>query len=435
VIHAAATTLKDLPGWPEFLEGLAGALEPCRQADAQLGVLVVKLHNLRKINNGFGLAVGDRALERLLRGLLAIKREQDLVARIGGAGFGLILPLIRSEGQAILAATKLWRVLRDPLLEARKAVDLDIRIGIALFPNHGNSVEDLLLRADQALQIAIRGNKLYRVFTGDDDGAERDSWNLERDLKRAIENDELELVYQPKIDLVTGGLVGLEAFARWNHPLKGMLGARSFAVLIETTGLLHTFNWWALKTALRQASERPGPWNRLPVSVNVALRMLEDPDFAEMLGETLGLWGVSPDRLTLELIESEHSLDLEKVLHNLERLEQIGIHLAVDNFGDGRDALALVRLLTIDQIDQIKIPLSLTRQIKDKDQGNDRSDRIVQTIIDLAHRMNIAVVAGGIEDSQALQTLAGLGCDYGQGYFIARPMPHAELEDWLANRG
>jgi len=420
----------EILSWSALAHHIGPVLEECRKEDVQLGLMIVELCNLRQINNRFGISAGDRTLQRLVETMEQAKRGRDVVIRVGTTHIVLALPGIRGEGQAILAVTKLLRQFWSNPPE-EELPEPELHIGIAMFPDHAQEIEALILHADQALHLAILEKQLYRVFAVGDDSSEQAEWDLERELKRALEEDELELVYQPKIDLVTGGLVGLEAFARWRHPERGLIGARSFAGKIEGTGLLHRFNWWALKTALRQVSERPGPWNRLPVAVNVSLKMLEDTEFPGMLEDTLGLWGVTADRVTLELIESEYSLDLDRILASLEKLEKLGVHLAVDNFGEGRDALALVRLLTIDQIDQIKIPQSLTCRLE----SNQRGDRIVQTIIDLAHRMNIAVVAGGIENHEAMQVLAGLGCDYGQGYYIAQPMDHSELSDWLARRG
>lgn len=418
---------KGILGRGDFLAALAGCVQEAEAGDKS-GLLMLKVRNLRQINHHYGHAVGDDLLRQIGGRLCEATRELDLVGRIGSAEFGILLPRLRVEGQAILAASKLTRVFHEAIVcgDLHK-IRAEIAIGVLVVPDQAETLDTALLNCDQALQAAIRYSEPFRLFSGAEDQEIVQTLNIEREFVEALDNDELEVAYQPKVDLVTGNLVGLEVLTRWRHPSRGLLTADRFVPYLQDIDLLQSFHWWVLRTALRHSGDRPEPWDKLPVAVNLPLEILEDEEFAELMEETLGLWGLTPHRLTLELKESRRPLLLDKVVANMEKLQILGVRLAVDNFGAGQDALALVRLFAIDQI---KIPRALVKSLT----GKGRDDAIVQTIINLAHKMNISVGAGGIENTDALEVLTGLGCDYGQGYAIAGPMPQADLLHWLQAR-
>ena len=304
---------------------------------------------------------------------------------------------------------------------------VEASIGIALFPDHAEDGEGLLQAADMAMYAAKRGGTSVEVFLPERDRRESGSVARLAELRRAIADGELVLHYQPKVDLQTGDVTGVEALVRWQHPVEGLLAPMEFLPLAERTALVGPLTTWVLEAALAQCAEWRAMGLDVPVAVNVSERSLHDRHFPREVGELLERAGVEGSRLHLELTERGLIADLPTAMDVIERLHALGVRLSIDDFGTGYSSLA--RLLEL-PIQELKIDRSIVRDMERGDSGA----AIVRSTIDLGHHLDLEVVAEGVESETTLRELRRLGCDAAQGYFLLRPQPAAGVSAWLRER-
>ncbi|MDQ6670203.1 MAG: GGDEF domain-containing phosphodiesterase, partial [Chloroflexota bacterium] len=330
------------------------------------------------------------------------------------------------SGSAVAVAQQLLRILEAPFELDGQRVEIGASIGIASYPAHGSDTATLLRRADVAMYVAKRGESGIVIYTVEQDHHSADRLTLGGDLRRAIENSELLLHFQPKLDLRDGTLAGVEALVRWQHPLRGFLPPGEFISLAEQTGLIYPLTRWVLEAALRQQRAWHGMGMVLPVAVNLSRRTLQDPQLPLMVAQLLARYEVQSSALVLEITESSLMTDPQHAIENLTQLRALGVRMSIDDFGTGYSSLASLKNLPVDElkIDQSFVQAMVT----------DASARaIVRAIIDLADALQLRVVAEGVEDRATWDVLAGLGCDVAQGYFLSRPIGATELEAWIAN--
>lgn len=394
-----------------------------------LALLLVNIDQFRRVNSVFGLRKGDRVLVLLGEMLQEITRRRDLVARIGDDEFALMLPGVMNEGHAVLAANKIRRSLELPLEVDGERVPLTATIGIALCPNHSTHAESLLKHAELAL-LKARGAELgYLVAEPVDDLEIADTWDLEIELETAVENEELELWYQPQVSLSDGAVVRAEALMRWNSPSRGLLRPGVFIPVAERTGRIRALTQWALNTALRQAAEcREKTGHALEVSVNMPANAFQNPELNEMVESAMKLWGTAKGSLTLEVTESLAMADPESAFAVLKELRRTGARIAIDDFGTGYSSLAYFRDIPADEL---KIDKVFVQSMNESDK--DRA--LIQVMVDIGHRFDLQVVAEGVERDSELEGIKEMGCDVVQGNLIAEPLPFAEFCDWLAKAG
>ena len=415
--------LTDLPNRNLLYERLDQALSVHRCQGKSLALMLMDLDHFKEINDTMGHQAGDLLLQEVGRRLQGTLGKHDTVARLGGDEFGVLLPGM-SEESASLAAGKLLKALEPPFVVGELTVDVRASIGIALFPKHGEDKDTLFRRADVAMYEAKQCANSYAIYS-----PERDSYSPARlalmtELHRAIDKKELFLVYQPKIDLVTGNTTGVESLVRWQHPKRGLIPPDQFIPMAERTGFIKVLTMWGLQTALSQSHSWLQQGLGVPVSVNLSARILHDGHFPDQVEGLLDREGISPERLEFEITESVIMADPAHALEILTRISRMGVALSIDDFGTGYSSLAYLKKLPVNAV---KVDKSFVLHMTE-----DQNDaQIVRSTIELAHNLGLKVIAEGVENREVWDQLLALGCDEAQGYYMSRPLPTAEMTKWL----
>jgi diguanylate cyclase (GGDEF)-like protein len=412
-----------LPNRELLTDRIAHALASSEGEDAEpIAVILLDLDRFKVINESVGHAVGDRLLAAVGQRLVGILRPSDTVARFGGDEFGIILDPIVDVEDARRIAERIGVELRAPFPMGGREWFISASLGIAV-GRPGRATPGEMLREAEIAMVRAKGDpsKRYAVFEASMSDQTMDRIDLENDLRRAIERGELRVHYQPLVDLATDRIVGFEALVRWQHPVRGLVAPLAFIPLAEETGLIVPLGRWVLETACRQArkwrdSRAASP--RLFMSVNLSARQFGQPDLVEQVDAILSETGLDPSTLELEITESVVMDQSEAGIRTLSRLREMGVRLVLDDFGTGYSSLAYLKHLPLDTI---KIDRTFVAGLEGE---ADRS--IVDAVIALAHGLRIGVVAEGIETEAQFETLRAMGCDVGQGYLFARPLPALE---------
>lgn len=390
-----------------------------------MALLVINVDQFRRINSVFGLKAGDAVLVRLGEILQGLGRRQDRVARIGSDEFALILSGIMNEGHAVLAANKLLRQLEEPQQLEAGRIPVSVTVGVALSPNHGTHPESLLKHAEFALLKARRAGTHYLVAEEVETADVSDTWDLEIELESALDNNEMELYYQPQVDLRTHTSQRAEALIRWNSPSRGLLLPRVFIPLAEQTGHIHKLTQWILNTALRHTAEcRELTGRDVQVSVNMPASAFQYERLVDIVRETERLWGAKEKMLTLEITESMAMADPETAFEILKALRDAGARISIDDFGTGYSSLSYFRDIPADEL---KIDRSFIEDLARSAASRD----LASVITDLGHRFGMEVVAEGVESDEVMRKLSELNCDLIQGRYVAPPMPFEVYQKWL----
>jgi diguanylate cyclase len=430
--------LTGLPNRRMFIDRLIWSLR-CAKRDGTLGaVLHIDLDYFQKINDSLGHAVGDKLLvlvgQRLRQCVSApdngatdsAAEPQTLVSRVGGDEFNVLVPEIaRIESPALMAAAIL-DVMREPFQFNGHEVFITPSLGIAVFPNDGEDSDSLLQHVGVAMTHAKqRGRNAYEFYSGKMDARARERLGLENKLRRAIERDELMLVYQPKVNFRTGRIVGAEALLRWHHPELGMVPPIRFIPLLEDSGMIVSFGEWVLRTACRQnRAWQSAGLAKINVAVNVSARQFRDGEFIKTLADVLDSSGLDPQYLTLELTENTIMENAEQHLETLRRIRAMGVKLSVDDFGTGYSSLSYLKQFPLHEL---KIDRSFIVEIHS---AVDDAP-IVTAIIGMAHSLGLKVVIEGIETEPQLAFARGKGCDEYQGYLFSKPVGCNDFEAML----
>lgn len=383
-----------------------------------LGVLVLRIENLRTVRLSRGYAIGDALVAHARNAVATTARKHDWSARIGDQDFVLVVTGLMSTAQMQLAAAKLLRTLTESLEIDGDRIPLQARIGIACAPEHGLEAGALLLAAENALLQGEQRNEQVAFFIAAAATTDQSDWRIEELFDSAFERGEFELWYQPKLRLADARLTGAEGLTRWKSSVLGSISPGRFIPIAERCGQIERLTWSSINTALQQQQD----WNdpTLSVAVNVSAVCLKGDDIVTRIRNALGLWGANPEKLTVEVTESAVMQDPTASFRMLQEIRSLGVRISIDDFGTGQSSLSYFKSLPADEL---KIDRSFIMNIKD-----DPADRhIVQTIIELAHRLGHEVVAEGIEDAETAQILKDLRCDIAQGYYFAKPMPAAEF--------
>jgi diguanylate cyclase (GGDEF)-like protein len=418
-----------LPNRELLTDRIAHALASSHSDGADpIAVILLELDRFKVINESVGHAVGDRLRVAVAQRLLTCLRPSDTVARFGGDEFGIILDPIVDVEDARRTAERIGVELRAPFPMGGREWFISASLGIAI-GRPGRATPDEMLREAEIAMVRAKGDpsKRYVVFEPSMSDQTLDRIDMENDLRRAIERGELRVHYQPLVDLATDRIVGFEALVRWQHPVRGLVPPLAFIPLAEETGLIVPLGRWVFETACRQARKwrdaRPlGP--RLMMSVNLSARQFVQPDLVEQVDAILAETGLDPSTLELEITESVVMDQSEVGIRTLSRLRDMGVRLVLDDFGTGYSSLAYLKHLPLDTI---KIDRTFVAGL---DGEVDRS--IVEAVIGLAHGLRISVVAEGIETESQFEILRAMGCDVGQGYLFARPLPAADAARLLS---
>ncbi|PYS91288.1 MAG: hypothetical protein DMF64_12730 [Acidobacteria bacterium] len=419
-------TLTNLPNRVLFEDRLVQSLNLVQRHSQMLAVLFVAPDRFKKFTDTLGHAAGDQLLCAVAERLRGNLRDGDTVARFEGEEFSLLLSSINGTEDAAAVARWIQQALSPPFKVEGHELYLTASIGIGLYPYDGADAQSLLKNAGAALYRAKQqGGNQYQFYTADMNERALKRLALENNLRRAIDAEEFVVYYQPQMSGDTGRIVGMEALVRWQQPELGLVPPSDFIPLAEDTGLIEPIGTWVLRTALEQTKRwqtRGLPIQR--VAVNLSARQFQRPDLAGMVAGLLAETGVSPNCLELELTESSIMHDTTGAIAVLRELQQMGVRVAVDDFGAGYSSLAYLKHLPIDVL---KIDQAFVR-----DMTSDPNDAaIVMAIITLAHSLKLRVVAEGVETEEHLRFLRLLRCDEMQGYLFSRPLPATEFEHLL----
>jgi diguanylate cyclase (GGDEF)-like protein len=393
------------------------------QPPAEFAVLFLDLDRFKVVNDTLGHRVGDLLLQEVAKRLGKALQAADVLARLGGDEFAIVVRSFKSRAALEALADTLTEVIGHPYEIDGHRIRSSVSIGIAIGPPDGENADDLLMAADLALYAVKAGARgTHRFYERSMNEEINERRQIELDLREAIENGELELHYQPIIDLKRNAITGFEALARWRHPVKGMIPPAVFIPAAEDSGLILPLGAWALAEACRRAAQWP---DHLKVAVNLSPVQISTSHLPEIVGSTLARAGLAPHRLELEITERIFMEDGEKTLSTLHRLKELGVRISMDDFGTGYSSLSYLRSFPYDKI---KVDRTFVSRL---DEGTEHVV-IVQAVVNIARTLGMTTTAEGIETVDQQQFLAALGCDEAQGYLFSPPVPIGEVPKLIA---
>jgi diguanylate cyclase (GGDEF)-like protein len=422
--QALHDALTGLPNRLLLRDRIEQAIRVAERDATPLAVMLMDLDHFKEINDTLGHHHGDLLLGEVGKRLCETLRNSDTVARLGGDEFAILLPGAPNHALGASLAEKVSTALKRPFDVGGLGLEVGVSIGVAFYPEHGEDVDTLIQRADIAMYVAKETRSGYEVFTPKQDKYSPRRLQLASELRQAIENHELIPHYQPKVDMATGVVHGLEALMRWQHPTKGLIHPAEFIPIAEHTGLISPATVHILDASLRQCREWRDTGLDVTVAVNLSARSLLDTRLPERIGELLEAARVPAAALELEITESMIMADPARAAVILSRLSAMGVSLAIDDFGTGYSSLAHLKRLPVDEI---KIDKSFVLNM-----ASDKSDAvIVRSTIELARNLGLRVVAEGVESEQVWNQLLEFECDLAQGFYLSRPMPPGDVARWV----
>jgi len=402
---------------------LTNAINHARMAQRVVAVLIVSLSRADRLDAMLGVPT-RQIMQLAMRRVADALRPDDRIVQLTDEKLCVMLPNLRSEALPLLAAGKIQQAFETPFSFEENGVTIRPSIGIATFPAQAANGEELLVHADIAKDIARNRDVLHYVFHADDRRVADTPTGLSDELREAIRTNQLEVHYQPKVDLKSGQCRSVEALLRWTLPDHGVIPPPSIIRIAEGNGMIGALTEWVLNTSLRHQSE----WKHLGTSVDVAVNLstitLGDGQLPGMIGQALGIWQADPAQLTLEITEDATINDMEYSLTIMNQLKKMGAKLSVDDFGTGYSSLSYVKRFPLSEL---KIDRLFVQHMRD----NKGDQQIVRSVIDLAHNFDLTVVAEGVEDNATLKELKRMGCDLAQGFVISPAMPAGVLLNWL----
>jgi diguanylate cyclase (GGDEF)-like protein len=405
----------------------AKAMAAAERNQEQVGLLLIDLDGFKEVNDTLGHQVGDLLLQQVAARLTATVSDAGTVARLGGDEFAVLLPRLESYDEATEIARRLLDTLRQPVELNQSVLEVGGSIGVAAYPVHSADAAQLMQHADIAMYTAKRGRLGVAEYEPGQGGESPKQLTLLAELRRALASDEIVLHYQPKIDMVTGRICGVEALARWQHPHRGLVGPPDFIPLAEQAGLIEQLTVQVLAMAIEQHRI----WRRdglvLPVAVILSTRCLLDPDLAGTVDALLRKAEVAPEMLTLEITESALLGDPRQTVAMLQQIRALGVGVSIDDFGTGYSSMAYLHQMPITEL---KVDRYFVSQLA----GASSNRAIVRAMLDLARDLGLELVTEGVEDEGTRDALVALGCRTCQGYLYTPPLPAAGLVEWLADR-
>ncbi|MFC5300380.1 putative bifunctional diguanylate cyclase/phosphodiesterase [Azospira restricta] len=420
--HATHDVLTGLANRNLLHDRIDQAILQAKHAGKLVGVLLLDLDRFKLINDGFGHAPADNLLKAVADRLRHSVRDTDTVARLGGDEFVVVAGNVDDADNVAGIAAKISRQLAQPLVVEGKEVFVTASVGIALYPRDGEHGESLLRNADVAMyRVKEHGRNNYRFYAPEMNHMALDRLDMEGNLRRALERDEITVFYQPILSLESGRIIGAEALARWNHPRIGMIHPPEFIPLAEETGLIIPLGERVLRLVCAQlAAWRKAGLPPLRAAINISARQFRQDDLPRLVGRVLDEAGLAGDALELELTESMVMHDVDNAIAMLRELKQLGVDLALDDFGTGYSSLSYLKRFPIDAL---KIDRSFVRDIDSE--ADDAA--IAHAVIAMAHSLGLRVIAEGVENEAQLELLRRYGCDDFQGFLFSRAVPAEEF--------
>ena len=410
----------------QLRQAIANGIDHARLSQRHVAVLMVSLERADKLGTFFGVS-SDAIMSLALRRLSDSLRLADRYLAVTDEKICVLLPNLKSTAQAWLAAGKIQQVLETPFEIDSESISVRPVIGIAAYPDHAELPEELVVHADIAAGIARSRDIAQHVFQNEDRDETDVYVGLDSELREAIRGNRLMLHYQPQIDFETGQCAAAEALLRWKSVEHGDVSPMTIVRVAEAHGIINSLTGWIMNTALREHAGWVREGFEGGISINLSTLSLKEEDLPEIIGQTLGVWGTDPSRVTLEITESHSLGDEDRSLDVLRRIRALGVRLAVDDFGTGYASLSYVKNFPLNELKIDKLFVQHMRDTKGDQQ-------IVQSVIDLAHNFDLTVVAEGIEDDATYKALKKMGCDLAQGYVVSRAMPGDEFIEWIRAR-
>ncbi len=425
--QALHDALTGLPNRTLFRDRIQQAILTAEREGGGVAVLMMDLDRFKEINDTLGHHSGDALLRELAARLHDALRANDTVARLGGDEFGVLLSMESDRASVVHVIERLREAVERPVVLDGLPLGVEASIGVALYPDHADDVDSLVQQADVAMYTAKEENSSYAFYDAETVDYDPARLTLVGELRRALDQRELVLYYQPKAALSDGNVSSVEALLRWIHPVRGLVPPDDFIPLAQQTGLMKPLTLYVLDEALAQCRAWEETGIRLSVAVNLSTRNLLDVDFPDDVTRLLTKWGVDPALLELEITESTMLADPVRTKVVLDRLAGLGVRLSIDDFGTGYSSLAYLKRLPVNEL---KIDRSFVMNM-----SRDEDDAvIVRSTIDLGRNLGLEVVAEGVEDEETWRKLGSLGCHVAQGYYLSRPVPAEELTAWLRGR-
>ena len=415
-------SLTALPNRLLFNERLTGALQQAKGTDQRLAIMFLDLDRFKLVNDTLGHGMGDKLLIGVASRIISCIGPDDVVARMGGDEFTVLMH-VRDPDEAARASERIIAALKEPFVIDAYELHTTTSIGISLYPEDGDDAQALMRNADTAMYRAKdQGRNRYSYYDTAMNRLGIERLELENGLRYALEREELVVYYQPRLNIATGKIVGMEALVRWQHPVLGLVPPGKFIPLAEETGLIVPIGEWVLETACKQTKKwLDSGYPALQIAVNLSARQFQSPGLVERIENILLSSGLRPEQLELEITESITMQDVDFTILTLRKLSDMGIHIAVDDFGTGYSSLSYLKNFPIHTL---KIDQSFVREL----QEGSYNAAIVNTVIYLAQNLNLKVIAEGVETEQQLAFLKDRRCDEMQGYLFSRPVPHEEFE-------
>jgi len=408
-----------------FFDALTHEITESVKRQSQFALLIINIDRFHTLNIAHGFSLADLLIKQLANRLNAVKRKQDVAGRISQDEFALILPDLHTPHIAELAASKIIKSFEKTANINNAAITVKATAGITVCTGQEVTAEQLLLQADTAIRLARQKHSKYLVAETSQYDKYNSNQDLEQELENAIANSQLELYYQPKVNLNTRQLCGAEALVRWIHPEKGIIKPDQFIPLAEGGSNMLPLTLWTPNCALHQTKYIREIWPDFRVAVNLSASMLDDDNLVELVIRALRTWDMSAEQLVLEITESAVMQNREASLDNLMQLHECGISMSIDDFGTGYSSLSYLKRLPVNEL---KIDKSFIKQIM----TSKADTHIVQAIIDIGHNFNLDILAEGVESAEVIDLLIAMGCQYGQGYWFSRPLSYHEFLNWIA---
>ena len=423
--HVLHDSLTGLANRELLNDRLEQSIHNAHQERSTFSILTMDLDRFKEVNDTLGHAVGDKLLQQVAQRLTTLLREVDVVVRLGGDEFCILLTTAQ-EKHAEGIASKIINDFHNVFVVDDTPLYISLSIGIATYPQHGNTSQILQQRADVAMYVAKRNKMGYAVYDPKFDEYSIGKLSLISDLREAIEKGELFMEYQPVIDINTGAIISAEALLRWNHPNLGKIYPDEIIPVAEQTGLINPITYWIIDTTAKFHKKLQENNIDIKIAINLSIYNLQDHNFVEKIIDIYEKNNISASNFIMEVTENVVMNNPTQSINVLNRLDELGIEIAVDDFGTGYSSLSYLKLLPLSKL---KIDKSF---IMDMIESDDDA-MIVRSTIDLAHNLGMQVIAEGIEDKEILELLSILRCELGQGYYISRPIIGEDLEQWIIN--
>jgi diguanylate cyclase (GGDEF)-like protein len=421
---ATHDTLTQLPNRALFYDLLRQAILVATRENKMSAILFMDLDGFQEVNDTFGHNNGDLILKHLSTRIHGLIQSEDIIARMGGDEFAILLTEVPSADVATNIAQRIQKALESPFILDQSNIEIGMSIGIALYPEHGDDVDSLIQKAEIAMSAAKRSQNGYEIYSSSLNQDNPRRMMLMSDLRQAIDNNQLELYYQPKIDIKSETILSVEVLVRWTHAEHGRISPAEFIPLAERSRLIKPLTKWIITKSMSESERWHKDGVNIGMAINLSARDLNDPDLPGIFTRMLATYDVNPEWFTLEITESSIMNDPVRALGILNQLSSMNFRLSIDDFGTGYSSLAYLSRLPVQEL---KIDQTFVMGMAE----NKNDSLIVSSTIDLGHNMGLKVIAEGVENEITWQLLKDSSCDIVQGYYISPPLNKIDFFKWL----